>query len=104
MNAKFLNQSRSSDARPGLAIDDITGQQGPLPPSRACCCPARPVVRVIMPPTAGRPYSTDLLLCGHHYRISGQALAAAGATVSELPEIAGNKPIALLPEPHLPVS
>jgi hypothetical protein len=51
-----------------------------------------------MPPTATRRHSVDLLLCGHHYRVSSQALAATGATVSELPEIAGNKRIALLPE------
>ena len=55
---------------------------------RACCCPARPVVRVIMPPTPGRPHAVDLLLCGHHYRISRQVLAAAGATVYDLPVIA----------------
>jgi hypothetical protein len=27
----------------------------------------------------------ELLLCGHHYRVSRAALAAAHATVSELP-------------------
>lgn len=40
---------------------------------------------MIMPPTAARPHRTELLLCGHHYRVSRQALAAAGATVRELP-------------------
>ena len=55
---------------------------------RACCCPARPAVRVIMPPVPGRPRAVDLLLCGHHYRISRPVLAAAGATVSDLPRIA----------------
>ncbi len=54
--------------------------EGPLPlASRACCCPASPQVRVVMPPAAGRPYLVDLLLCGHHYRISRAALQAAGA-------------------------
>ncbi len=48
---------------------------------RACCCTARPSVLVIMPPTPGRPYHTDLLLCWHHYRASLRSLAAAGATV-----------------------
>jgi hypothetical protein len=38
-----------------------------------------------MPPTAARPYETDLLLCGHHYRASRRALTAAGATVRQLP-------------------
>ena len=31
--------------------------------------------------TTGRPHATELLLCGHHYRRSRRALAAAGATV-----------------------
>jgi hypothetical protein len=56
----------------------------PAIPSRACCCPARPVVRVIMPPAAGRPEPVDLWLCGHHYRASIGALCAAGATVEDL--------------------
>ena len=38
-----------------------------------------------MPPTAARPYETDLLLCGHHYRVSRGTLAAARATVRQLP-------------------
>ena len=46
---------------------------------RSCCCPARPVVRVLMPPTAERPHPVDLLLCGHHYLTSRAALAAADA-------------------------
>ena len=33
----------------------------------------------------GRPGETDLLLCGHHYLVSRRALAAAGASVRELP-------------------
>jgi hypothetical protein len=52
---------------------------------RACCCPAWPVVQVTMPPTAQRPHPVDLLLCGHHYRMSRDALAAAGATAHSLP-------------------
>ena len=51
---------------------------------RACCCPARPVVRAIMPPTPERRHSVDLLLCGHHYRVSRPALAAAGASIVTL--------------------
>jgi len=51
---------------------------------RACCCPAKPKVIVIMPPTRGRKHPVDLLLCGHHYRASRKALAAAGATVLDL--------------------
>ena len=49
--------------------------------ARACCCPARPLVTVVMPPTASRPHPIDLLLCGHHFRVSHAALQAAGAAV-----------------------
>jgi hypothetical protein len=48
---------------------------------RACCCPARPVVRVLIPAASARRHSVDLLLCGHHYRASCAALAAAGAVI-----------------------
>jgi hypothetical protein len=56
----------------------------PSVPSRACCCPARPVVRAIMPPAAGRTHPVDLWLCGHHYRASLHALLVAGVTVEDL--------------------
>ena len=49
--------------------------------ARACCCPARPVVTVVMPPTASHPHPVDLLLCVHHFRVSQAALRAAGAAV-----------------------
>ena len=52
---------------------------------RACCCPARPMVRVLIPATENRPYRVDLLLCGHHYRLSQWTLAAAEAVVKVLP-------------------
>ena len=48
---------------------------------RACCCPPRPAVVAVQPPTPGRDHETDLLLCGHHYQASRNALKAAGATV-----------------------
>lgn len=37
-----------------------------------------------MPPGSGRQAATDLLLCGHHYRASKAALAAAGATIQDM--------------------
>lgn len=61
----------------------------PSVPSRSCCCPARPTVKVIMPPAAGRAHPVDLWLCGHHYRASLAALIAAGASVEELTMAAG---------------
>jgi hypothetical protein len=55
------------------------------PKARACCCPAQPVARAIMPPAPQRAYPVDLLLCGHHYRISRQALIGAGASMHDMP-------------------
>ena len=52
---------------------------------RACCCPSRPMVRVLMPATSARPYRVDLLLCGHHFRICQWALAVRGAVAQVLP-------------------
>ena len=67
---------------------------------RACCCPAYPVVRVIMPPTAERRHPVDLLLCGHHYRVSRQGLAAARARIEILPGKADAAAAALLEPVH----
>ena len=85
MNARFRPSSGGrvggaaglydATTQPGLAA----GQSG-----GACCCVAQAVVRVVIPPTAGRPREIELLLCGHHYRVSRAALAAAHTTVSEL--------------------
>jgi hypothetical protein len=50
---------------------------------RACCCPSRPAFIAALPTPPGRLYATELLLCGHHYRRSRAALAAAGATIVE---------------------
>ena len=68
---------------------------------RACCCPAFPVVRVIMPPTTERRHSVDLLLCGHHYRVSRRTLVAAGARIKDLPGRAGAAEAALLETVHV---
>jgi hypothetical protein len=38
-----------------------------------------------MPAIPGRPYRVDLLLCGHHYRLSQWTLAAAGGVAQILP-------------------
>jgi hypothetical protein len=54
----------------------------PIPPTqRACCCPAAPVVRVIIPAGADRDHTVDLFLCGHHYRVCRESLTAASAGV-----------------------
>ena len=60
--------------------DLVRDLRAPLAPGeRACCCPARPAVRVILPSTSQRDHAVDLLFCDHHYRQSRTALAAAGA-------------------------
>ncbi|MGD0245405.1 MAG: hypothetical protein ABSB59_34495 [Streptosporangiaceae bacterium] len=65
---------------PGTTDDELLARAIPVA-SRACCCPAAPAVTVVMPPpTAARRQPVDLLLCGHHYRVSEAALRAAGAT------------------------
>jgi hypothetical protein len=78
------------ETKPGGPPDDLppapAGFQGRwlkllTSASRACCCPARPAVVVLMPATPGRPHRTDLLLCRHHYRVSQKALTEAGALV-----------------------
>ena len=47
----------------------------------ACCCPSRPAVRVVMPAAKDRPHPAEILMCGHHYRASSEALIQARASV-----------------------
>ncbi|HLK00508.1 MAG TPA: hypothetical protein VKU39_11450 [Streptosporangiaceae bacterium] len=85
MNAKFPRR-RDGLAR-AAAPDDMLPARDVQDdvPGRACCCPARPLFRIVMPGSAARPHRTDLLLCGHHYRASRAALAMVTAAVYELP-------------------
>jgi hypothetical protein len=88
MNARFLPPSVTKDARAAVRpLDDIPSRE--VAGTLACCCPARAMVAAVMPPTAARPNETELLLCGHHYRASRTALAAAGAVVRALPDPSG---------------
>jgi hypothetical protein len=90
MSTKFMHPSTRRDIPPSVPHDppgsasDSIDWRAALRAGRACCCIARPAVIVLMPPTADRLHQTDLLLCGHHYRMSRQALAAANATVLDL--------------------
>ena len=79
----FRKDSRVERVEEALRVEDLRFAD-PSVPSRSCCCPARPVVKVIMPPTADRAQPVDLWLCGHHYRTSAAALHAAGASVEDL--------------------
>jgi hypothetical protein len=76
----FRRYTQADDVTP---LDDFRFTD-PAIPAMSCCCPARPAVKVIMPPTASRPRPVDLWLCGHHYRASVGALLAAGAIVEDL--------------------
>lgn len=90
MSARFTPSSVSGGGTAAQLIpgdDAITSARPAFLEGRACCCTAKPAVRVVMPPTAARPRPTDLLLCGHHYRASCHALEAAQAIVSTLPGI-----------------
>jgi hypothetical protein len=99
MKARFplTGADKSAPGFGGVPRDDI------LPAGfedHACCCPAYPVVRVVMPPTPERRHSVDLLLCGHHYRVSRQALAAAQARIENLPGKADAAAAAMLEAVH----
>jgi len=87
MNSRFPLTGTDRNARGfgRLPQDDMLSSSAAGHEDRACCCPAHPVVRVIMPPTPERRHPVDLLLCGHHYRVSRQALTAARARVEILP-------------------
>ena len=76
-------RDEQATARPGPPLPgaDAIDWRAVREAGRACCCPARPVVMVVMPATETRPEPVDLLLCGHHYRAGQTALRAAGATV-----------------------
>jgi hypothetical protein len=79
MKSWFAHHDR---ADPAPLDDELPGLARPIIyTDRACCCPARPVVTVVIPAAPGRPRPVDLLLCGHHYRVNRAALHAAGADV-----------------------
>jgi hypothetical protein len=70
--------------RRATTADDQAAWSGPPPlADRSCCCPARPVVKVLIPLSSARPYTVDLLLCGHHYLASRAALAAVNAVATD---------------------
>jgi hypothetical protein len=81
MSTKMFRKDAYVREAPGLADLRFTD---PAVPSRSCCCPARPAVKVLMPPTTARRHPVDLWLCGHHYRASLAALLAVGASVEDL--------------------
>jgi hypothetical protein len=69
--ADFISSGRSEDDSHLAALTE-----------RACCCPSRPAVRVLVPVTGHAGGPVDLLLCGHHYRASRDALIRTRASVS----------------------
>jgi len=59
-----------------------------------------------MSATPARPHPTDLLLCGHHYRMSRRTLATMNATVHRLREVPGDMPALFFEDanPQAPVT
>ena len=72
---------RRAKTQDRLAGDQAGWSGPPRLAGPSCCCPARPVVKVLLPPAPARPHPVDLLLCGHHYLVSRAALVSAGAAV-----------------------
>jgi hypothetical protein len=79
ISARSAGQAEPHECRLPAAATPAIDWRALSTAERACCCPAKPAVVVVMPGTAGRDHPTDLLLCGHHYRAARTALAAAGA-------------------------
>jgi hypothetical protein len=75
-----VRRSSAATQTPRQTAESEIHVQATIWSGRACCCPARPAVLVIMPPTAGRPQPTELLLCWEHYRASQRSPAAARST------------------------
>jgi hypothetical protein len=55
-----------------------------------------------MAPAPERPRSVDLLLRGHHYRVSHRTLAAAGTRIENLPDRADAAAAALFEDAARP--
>jgi len=70
---------RSAAAEPAAARLPARRHRG-----RACCCGAQPAVIAIIPASGARLAPTDLLMCGHHYRGSRDALVTRGATLLDM--------------------
>jgi len=99
MKPMFPRMGAAAAGAPGSGRpprDDMLPSSPAWQQDRACCCPAQPVVRAIMPPTSRRRHSVDLLLCDHHYRVSHQALVAADARIEYLRDKADAAQAALL--------
>jgi hypothetical protein len=72
-----VRHSAAATQTPRLTAESEIHVQTTIWSGRACCCAAKPAVLVIMPPTAGRPQPTELLLCWEHYRARQRSPAAA---------------------------
>jgi hypothetical protein len=73
---RHARRPASFDASLAPALRDPIG-----PLERSCCCPAEPVVRVVLPPAGARTGETDLLFCAHHFRACRAGLEAVRASV-----------------------
>jgi CBS domain-containing protein len=55
-----------------------------LPSQLACCCPAQPLDQVIFPTTTSHDQPVEVLLCGHHYRLSRATLLRVGSPIYDV--------------------
>jgi len=75
---------RRAQPEPQQSATDSVDWRSVRRAEHACCCPARPAVIAVIPATASRRHATDLLLCGHHYRMCRLGLVTAGATILDM--------------------
>ena len=84
---------------PDTLDDELPGPGSRLSVADRACCPARPVVTVVMPPAPGRPHLVGPLLCGHHYRGSQAVLRAVYDQAGALVTADAARPRPTAPEP-----
>lgn len=85
MSMKPWPRHRSRDVE-DVAVDYphddlILSSVGGIQLQQADCCIANAAYRIVLPANAARPQPAELLLCGHHFRASQQALRHANASV-----------------------
>lgn len=71
----------TGSATPDKSVTRSPTKQAIGPGERACCCTAPAVVRAVLTCSTPSFHSVDLLLCGHHYRVTSPELLRRGAMI-----------------------
>lgn len=74
--------------------DELSSNDPPQVAQRSDCCVAVAAYRVVLPATGSRTRPVELLLCGHHYRCSREALRRSDAVVTDLANMVTDSPLA----------